>query len=468
MEKLKKIWQNKVFYVLMVLVLVFLTPITGRPAESELRAVVATLGIDLAPNGVEITVGVLSAKGEADIISNLDPVSANGESVDIAIYNLGVKLGKKVGLSHCEYIVFSEEMFEEDVTIYLDFFIRTNNLTTNAVLVATQGKAKDLINAATSKDSPYNTSIKNMIIFNDDFLFATNMNVETFYNAYYGYEGISILGVFDAMDESEIDEIEDGPDGQGQEEAVGKEGLNESGFSGDEDNKEQDSATEQGDAAGDANTQSGNNESSSGGGTGGTGGGTSAEESGDDEDKKEVVQYQANMLIVKNGKAIRKLTRNEVDYLKIYHHFIRTMFVKIDNVDTPEYKDASITFEIYDKRADSRVYYIDGVPVYKTVLKLSVKFDEVNAPDKTLDSLNEVGDVVLPNIKEEFIKKIEDLFAELIANAKKDKTDVLGIYSFFNKKYNKQWKEYIDSLEDKEAYLEGVVYEIEVQIETKL
>src|SRR5690554_3887970 len=104
MEKLKKIWQNKVFYILIVLTLAFVTPITGKPAESELRAIIASMGVDLAPNGIEITVGVLSAKGEADIISNLDPVSANGENIDIAIYNLGVKLGKQLGLSHCQYV----------------------------------------------------------------------------------------------------------------------------------------------------------------------------------------------------------------------------------------------------------------------------------------------------------------------------------------------------------------------------
>ncbi len=467
MEKLKKIWQNKVFYILIVLTLAFVTPITGKPAESELRAIIASMGVDLAPNGIEITVGVLSAKGEADIISNLDPVSANGENIDIAIYNLGVKLGKQLGLSHCQYVVFSAEMFEEDATKYLDYFIRNNNLTENAVFIATEGKARDVIEAATNKDSPYNTAIKNMIIYNEEFLFTINMNIESFFNAYYGYEGISVLGLFNAIDEEKESKTEDGPGGKGQEDALEKEGLLEEGFEEGEE-KEDSSSTGQGDASGDANQESGNAQSASSGGTGGTGGGTSATETGEGEDKPKIIQYQANMMIVKDGKKVRKLTKEEVSYLKIYHHFIRTVFIKVDDINTPEFKDASITFEVFNKRAKSEVYYINDVPVYKIRLKLSVKFDEINAVNKTIDSLDEVRDLMLPTIYEQLVKKVEEYYVELIKNTKEHKTDVLGIYSMFNKKYNKRWKEYINSLEDKETYLEGIVYEIEIDADTKL
>ncbi len=311
-------------------------------------------------------------------------------------------------------------MFEEDATKYLDYFIRNNNLTENAVFIATEGKARDVIEAATNKDSPYNTAIKNMIIYNEEFLFTINMNIESFFNAYYGYEGISVLGLFNAIDEEKESKTEDGPGGKGQEDALEKEGLLEEGFKEGEE-KEDSSSTGQGDASGDANQESGNAQSASSGGTGGTGGGTSATETGEGEDKPKIIQYQANMMIVKDGKKVRKLTKEEVNYLKIYHHFIRTVFIKVDDINTPEFKDASITFEVFNKRAKSEVYYINDVPVYKIRLKLSVKFDEINAVNKTIDSLDEVRDLMLPTIYEQLVKKVEEYYVELIKNTKEHK-----------------------------------------------
>ena len=56
----------------------------------------------------------------------------------------------------------------DNVTRYLDYFIRSANLTTNASLIATDGKASDLLSATKSSNNLLDLSLRSIVQFKEE------------------------------------------------------------------------------------------------------------------------------------------------------------------------------------------------------------------------------------------------------------------------------------------------------------
>ena len=65
-------------------------------------------------------------------------------------------------------------------------------------------------------------------------------------------------------------------------------------------------------------------------------------------------------------------------------------------------------------------------------------------------------------------KTIHENLSELINLAKKEKVDYLKVYKNFNKFDTFKWEKYIDSLDDKENYLDNVIFTVNIIAQGKL
>lgn len=482
MLRLKRLWQNRIFFICLALSIILFGSVVGKNAESEMRAIITAVGVDLSEIGVELTVSVLTPKNSANPSGNLQSFSAKGTSLNKAFTYIGLKVGKKVGLAHCEIVVMGSETIKQDIAKHLDYFLRSNNLTTNSVLIASKTTAKEVIEAISDGDNPNNVSLRNMIELNDNFIFSIKMNVENFYKSYYSKPGITILGVFEVLPEDEMtnnvpnetrlsSEVLVGETGEqptphkqnkvGPEDGQGADPTKSemSGGSG-----EQTGAKSGGGGGESSNVSSENATAASSGESSGEGGGEGA---GGQEGEKKALDYSATLVLLKNGKFVRELSPEEVSFLQTIHSYTKSTYVLVRDVDTPEYKDATITLETYDKRIKKQTYFNNGIPVYKYSISANMKLDEISAEEYSERSLYEISNFFYDSIKTKVREILEKEYAIVINNMKEHNTDLLAVYNSFYKFHKKEWLKYVNSLESEEDYLSGVVFELDVKLNLK-
>ena len=132
---LRKLSKNKVFYVFLFLIIILFPGTLYKTAQSESRAILTAVAIDKIDNELEITSTVLTSGGGTKYADNLQIVSAKGNSVSECFEKISSNLGKTIGLAHAEIIILGDEIIKDNAYKYLNYFISTNNLTTNAVIV---------------------------------------------------------------------------------------------------------------------------------------------------------------------------------------------------------------------------------------------------------------------------------------------------------------------------------------------
>ncbi|MGN0961234.1 MAG: hypothetical protein ACI4PF_03440, partial [Christensenellales bacterium] len=183
---LGKIWKNKIFVVFAILTLITFPSALYMQSDKDTTIVTSAVGIDLKEDEGEYEVTILAVipKGSNDVNSNLEVFSSTGKSISEALESISLSIGRKIGLAHCDSIIFNEKLMETNLTLILDYFIRTANLSTNPTLVATPDSAKDLLNAVKSSNNLLDLSLKNIIDNQEDRTLLTNVTIDRFYRAY--------------------------------------------------------------------------------------------------------------------------------------------------------------------------------------------------------------------------------------------------------------------------------------------
>ncbi len=164
-------------------------------SDKDKTIVVTTLGIDYGDDGYEITTLAITPLGGQDTNVNLEIFTGSGETIAEALENISNNTGKDVGLAHCDCIILSIDIMDKNIAHALDYFTRTSNLTTNATLVATDGKSKDLIEATKSSHDLLNLSVKNIVIYQEGKSVLNNVNIEKFYRNYLSHSSTFYIPV---------------------------------------------------------------------------------------------------------------------------------------------------------------------------------------------------------------------------------------------------------------------------------
>ena len=178
-----------------------------KSAETERVAVATSIGIDKTGDEIELSLNVVtpSSQGSATggSIGTVKTFAGTGKNVSAAIAKISLSVGKSVGLAHCDAVIVSKDILNQDVAKIIDYFIRSNNLTSNAIIFVTDGKAKDVIKASASDTSSFALTISNIISFNKMFSFGDSINIDNFYINYFSESGISILPMLSTGAEDE-------------------------------------------------------------------------------------------------------------------------------------------------------------------------------------------------------------------------------------------------------------------------
>lgn len=162
--------------VLVPLILSLLFPLQGcGKLELNQMAMVMAVGLDKEKSGkIKVTAQIVrtaSAQGSAGgpTGGQGEPVwvvSAEGRSIFEAIRNLGRFTSRRVFWAHNRVIVIGEDLAKAGIREVIDFFTRNHELRMNTWVVATPGKASELVSTDTGAETIPGDSLDRLFRFN--------------------------------------------------------------------------------------------------------------------------------------------------------------------------------------------------------------------------------------------------------------------------------------------------------------
>lgn len=415
---LEKIYKNKIFVIIALLIIITLPSTLYTQSDKDKTIVTSSIGIDLEENNeYNVTILAVIPKGSEDINSNLEVFSATGKSLSDALDTISLDIGRKIGLAHCDSIIFSEAVMQNNLTLVLDYFIRTANLSTNPTLIATPDKAKDLLDAVKTSNNLLDLSLKNIIDSQEDRTLLNNVTLDRFYRAYLSANSTFAIPILSIKDEN------------GGKSSGG--GSNESG---------------------------GSSQDQSGGGTseGGNGGGAS---------QSKQIKNENEIAIVRDGKFVAKLSDDEKTIYNLVSNPSAYQKFSLSNITDEHITNSTLILQETDKIIVPLFKFKDGKPVMTYKIWLSVMLDEIiGESNHSYNSINGIKNFLTPVVKEKFQEDLKSKLQSTITSMQTNHYDILNIYSKFNAfKYHK-FQEYLRSLEHPAYYMEGISIEIDVKL----
>ena len=210
--------------------LLFLTNNFGL-IDIEKTAIIIALGIDSADKGgYEVTAQIAVPNASADSKNNESAVvTGKGKTIADAIDDIGVTTGWYPLLSFCNLIAISGETLDKDVMTFVDFFNRTDKIPDSSLLIATEGKAKDILSVTTPLDSVSAFALEKILVKDIAKLNRIAFtNVKDFSKGYFSKSKSSYMPYVKTIESEETQEVQEGNGG----------GSGGSGGNGGEENKQ--------------------------------------------------------------------------------------------------------------------------------------------------------------------------------------------------------------------------------------
>lgn len=415
----KLLLKYKIVAVFLGLGLLFIPLSLYQPAETESMAVVTSVGLDKMGDLIEVSINAVvpntQASGSGGVDGTVKTISATGKNVDLAFERLTIIIGKMPGLAHCDSIVLNKQLFENNVLEYLDYFTRTNNLTSNATLIVAENSAKEILEVSAQQKGVRAVSLSDILLLNNQYAITEQSNLDKFYLNYFSSASVSILPVLSTGDSNKADD-----------EQV------------------------------DSNTQQKTDDEQKPEGESGSGAPT------------KILKNKGEAIVVKKGKFVADLKNKEMRGFNLISKNTKKGKLQVNNVTALGFNNANLTFEVFNKKIKTSGKFVNGKPFFNFDIDLILKLEEVGSNNLNLENMSTSKNYVDGQIKTEIDKTMQNYMAQIINYSKQNKVDILGVYDYFYKFETKKWLQFINGLTDKNDYLNHVTFTCNISKEGKI
>ncbi len=357
-------------------------------------------------------------------------VSVNGSNISDCLTSLQIKIGKKVGLSHCQVLIISESVAKSNVLSYLDSFTRTNDLTTNALLICSEDPKK-LIEAQISESEALSLDLMNILNYNSDNIYSTNLNLEKFYSEYFDESSVSYLPIVNAKE-------------------------NEESQSGGEESQTSKSNNDSGSNTSSENSNSGNDRSFS--------EESSTTSSGSQGPAKSELDFTGKVAVFQEGTMVATLEKDDAQILKILSENIHDNVLKIENVSTQYADIANYSIRFKDKDISYNYNFVNGYPVMQIDMNIGCKLIEINADKYSLDTMSVMNARIDSSLENAIIAKLKSMLADAINFAKDNNIDMFQLRKYFQRLCTDPWHEYMLNLDADDNFMQGILFLFNIHI----
>lgn len=419
---LTKLLKNKVFYVFLFLTIILFPGTLYKNAQSESRAILTAVAIDKINEELEITSTVLTSGGGTKFADNLQIVSAKGNNVSECFEKISSNLGKTIGLAHAELIVLGDEIIKDNAYKYLNYFISTNNLTTNAVIVNAK-VAKDVLSTDIENPVLANITVKQIVQYDSQYHQSVQTNLDRFFLDYFSNSSLTMLPRLEVVEQESSNSESSGESAQ---------------------------------SSGQSNANGGNSQTSS----------QSSSQSSSSSGNK-IIQNNGKMVLLRMGKFVAELDGETNKFYYMIKNPKNKGTFQVENITDQFVKDANVVLEIVRKNTISTTSFIDGKPFVYFNIFLVLKLDEYVVNSDNINSIDSTQSKITKEVKEAVVKKIKNKTGEIIQFCKDNEVDMFGLYKKFDSFHHKEFKEYMKSrtLSD---FLEEINVSMDITIRGKI
>lgn len=404
----KTVSRNKLFYVFALLIVLMFPSTIYLQSDKDLTIIITAIGIDKQDDNIKLSTLAVIPEGGSDISSNLEVFEGNGKTVSEAFSKISNSTGKKIGLAHCDCIVMSLDAMDENLTQYLDYFIRTSNLTTNASLIATDNTASDLLEATKSSNNLLDLSLKNIVQFKEERSLLDSVNIEKFYKQYFSESSTFYMPLLS---------VDKKPSG--------------------------DKASGQGSSQGDGV------EAGSGGGAG--------------EGEKKISDTN-KIAVLSKGKFVRTLDDDEYFIYSLINKNTKGFTITLDNVNDSAITNSTCVFEQISKVVFPKYSFDNDMPTATYDIILNLRIEEVSGENFSYSAVDGLHNFLDNGTKSKLENMVKEKLSSTLTKLKADKIDILNLYSKFNAYHHSKWENYLSRLEFSSDYLD----DIDIKINLKL
>ncbi|MBQ8430454.1 MAG: hypothetical protein IJX26_00710 [Clostridia bacterium] len=428
----KNILKSKIMIFILIFVFLCVPQTLNISKQTDVRTVVIAVGIDKEEEQYVLSTQILEPDANQGFKENLQVFTAKGEDVLQAIENMSLYIGKITGFGNASAVVIGNEVAKEGFANIIDFFVRSKRLNDNAVIITTNKKASDLLSKVAKIDNSFGYSINSLSKLNEDFISTSECTLESFLNDYYGDMSASFVAQIRQIDEktegiSTEDASDSGGDGTGQATTVSADAL-----------------------SGDSRSKSKSSKSGSG-------------EGGSQDKGGTVLSNDGHTSVVVDGKEIAVLTPEQMIG---FNHVSRANkgAITIKNVSDNIYNNATVSMSIKNKVFTATYKMENGIPRVRYNVKYFVKVENINQNGKNQNILQGSNTFITETLRKEFIKQVKLQVADSINIAKSLNADLFGAQESFFKFQNKQWKDFIKTLPNKDDAFQKIQFFTNVEV----
>jgi hypothetical protein len=275
--------------------------------------------------------------------------------------------------------------------------------------VATDSSAKDFLLAAQKLDSESAIKISDIISYNQNYIYSVDSSFETFFKGTLGPTKVSLVPFLHL-------------------ETSGDNGFMVSSDStGGQDSQSQ---------------QPGGQSAS----------GNSAED----------IVNNGDTFVLKNATYQILLDGDEMEKINFLNGSFNMGSIEVENVEDETFKNANLSFDIEDKKLDFKVTFENNVPTIYVQLHLNLKLREVEDDGVVAEN---IGENSLSNVVVEAVeKKVRKNMAEAVKIMRENQIDIPNFYTMMHNSNIKAFERFLEGLEDKEDYLNYVVFKSSVKV----
>ncbi len=442
MKKLfSKLKKNPMLFVFIIILLCFTPAAMFSPGESNNRAIVTAIGIDKENDEYEVSLLTFIPTPNQTYLETNSVVSSKGSTLAEAIAKTELTLGKRMGLSHAKTTVISTSLLKDDVSKDIDYLGRVASLSENTILICTDATAKEFLLAAQLLEKDIGTKLDKLISYNIDNIYVTDTSLEAFFKGYFSANGSSLIGFLS------IEEVD----------STGKQ-KNSSGDKGEEDSQDMLDLGEKGD------TSYSSSQPSSSGGAGGAGG-SGGSSNGENSQGQKKIFNKGEVVLIKDGVMVAKLDDEQLYGINVLNDKAINRNIRIENVTDEVYNNATLTYQVKNKKVRTATKFENGIPVFSADVVLGLEIVEAKEGEKSLVTNTELNDIpydVALRI-EQYVKKG---FADTLKLLRKNKTDVIGITQKFEAENRENFRKFLESLDDPDDFLNFIKFQLIVRVQS--
>ena len=382
-----------------VIFFIILTSVTF-PLQSQIQktCLAVGFGIDKVDGQIEISAQIIIPQAGGDYSQTQEIISNRGANIAEAVSNLELETGKNLSLDHCHVLVISKSLCEENIIEHLDYLIRSNLMNNNTVLIYTNGTSKEILLSSSQLNTSDLNNLQNITNYNNSHDSSSGISLIDFVNEYMSPTSTSL---FTSIEVNSTDE-----------------------------------------SSSNSNNQQNNN------------GATTSQPS----KEATTLKNDGSGVVFLEGKKVLDIKKEEMWKLNWFDPRFKVGSIQIENISDEKLKNANMNFYIKKKDMQIKPKFVNNTPIIELNLQLLLKATNITQQDKYIvpTGTNYISDTV----KQAISTKIQNEANDAVQLCKDNSLDIIKAYNIFNTALNKEWKQYLSSLNSPYEYLNHLVVNV--------